>query len=157
MKRLNFNKVDPGAYTAMDGLETYVRNTSIAPLQQELIRIRVSQINGCSYCVDKHSRDALKDGASQQKVFLVSAWREAGNIFSEEERVLLQMAEEITLISQHGLSDAVYEAAVNLFGEKKTAEIIMIIVTINAWTRIGVSIHLNPAPVRNAAIQSEAE
>jgi len=145
MRRLNFNKVQPEAYTAMDALDNYVSKASIDSLQQELIRIRASQINGCAYCVDMHSRDARKAGASEQKVFLVSAWREAGNIFSEEERVLFQMTEEISLIHQHGLSDETYERCVNLFGEKKTAEIIMVIVTINAWNRISVATHLKPA------------
>src|SRR5829696_3103043 len=95
--RLNFNKVDPAAYKAMDGLDDYVAGSGIPSLQQELIRIRASQINGCAYCVDAHSRDARKAGASEQWVYLVSAWREAESIFTEEERLLLQMTEEITL------------------------------------------------------------
>jgi alkylhydroperoxidase family enzyme len=83
-------------------------------------------------------------------VLLISAWREAGNLFSEEERVLFQMTEEITLIHEDGLSDEVYEKAIALFGEAQTAQIIMAIATINAWNRIGVATQLRP-PVRKQA------
>lgn len=143
--RLNFGKVQPAAYTAMDALDTYVSNTSIGRLYQELIRIRASQINGCAYCVNAHSYDALTHGEQQQRVLLVSAWREAGNIFTDEERLLFQMTEEISLIHQHGLSDETYDKSIALFGEERTAEIIMIIVTINAWNRIGVSAKMSPS------------
>lgn len=143
-KRLNFNTVEPAAYTAMDALDQYVHNTSIDKSHQELIRIRASQINGCAFCVDMHSRDARKSGESEQRVYLVSAWREAGDIFSAEERLLLQMTEEITLIHQNGLSDTTYEQAISLFGEQRTAQIIMVIITINAWNRIGVSTKMHP-------------
>jgi len=143
--RLNFGKVQPAAYTAMDALDTYVSNTSVGRLYQELIRIRASQINGCAYCVNAHSYDALAHGEQQQRVLLVSAWREAGNIFTEEERLLLQMTEEISLIHQHGLSDETYDKSIALFGEERTAEIIMIIITINAWNRIGVAAKMSPS------------
>jgi AhpD family alkylhydroperoxidase len=144
--RLSFSKVQPEAYRAMDALDSYVNNSGIDPLHQEFIRIRASQINGCAYCVDAHSRDARKAGASEQLVYLISAWREAGNIFTEEERLLFRMTEEITQIQQHGLTDEVYEQAITLFGEQKTAKIIMIIITINAWNRIGVATTMKPAP-----------
>ena len=144
--RLSFSKINPEAYTAMDALDNYVANTGIDPLLQEFIRIRASQINGCAYCVDTHSRDARKAGASEQRVFLISAWREAGSIFTEEERLILKMTEEITLIHQKGLQQSTYEEALSLFGEQKTARIMMIIITINAWNRIGVATELKPAP-----------
>lgn len=144
-KRINFNDVQPGAYAAMDALDTYVEQTSIDKFQRELIKIRASQLNGCAYCVDAHSHDALKLGATYQKVLLISAWREAENIFSKEERLLLQMTEEITLIHQHGLSDESYMKSIEIFGEEKTAQIIMAIITINAWNRIGVATKLHPA------------
>jgi AhpD family alkylhydroperoxidase len=85
-KRINFNKVQPAAYTAMDALDNYVDNSSIDKLHKELIKIRASQLNGCGYCVDMHSHDALKLGDSLQRVLLVSAWREAGSLFSDEEK-----------------------------------------------------------------------
>ncbi|HEV8504882.1 MAG TPA: carboxymuconolactone decarboxylase family protein [Chitinophagaceae bacterium] len=143
-KRINFNDVQPGAYDAMDALDKFVNETSIDKLHREFIKIRASQINGCAYCVDSHSHDALKLGESLQKILLISAWREAKNIFSEEERLLFRMTEEITLIHQHGLSEEAYQRAIQLWGEEKTAQIIMVIITINAWNRIGVASELRP-------------
>jgi AhpD family alkylhydroperoxidase len=143
-KRINFNDVQPGAYDAMDALDKFVNETSIDNLHREFIKIRASQINGCAYCVDSHSYDALKLGESLQKILLISAWREAKNIFSEEERLLFRMTEEITLIHQHGLSEEAYQRAIQLWGEEKTAQIIMVIITINAWNRIGVASELRP-------------
>jgi len=144
-KRINFNTVQPTAYDAMDALDQFVDGSAVDRAHRELIKIRASQINGCAYCVDAHSHDALKQGESLQRVLLVSAWREAGEIFSEEERLLFQMTEEITLIHTGGLSDAVYEKAIAFFGEEKTAQLIMVITTINAWNRIGVATQLRPA------------
>jgi AhpD family alkylhydroperoxidase len=144
-KRIDFNTVQPAAYDAMDALDQFVDRSSIDKLHRELIKIRASQINGCAYCVDMHSHDALKLGESLQKVLLVSAWREARGHFSEEERLLFQLTEEITLIHLHGLSDETYSKAIELFGEEKTAQIIMAIVTINAWNRIGVATQLSPS------------
>src|SRR5262245_17657928 len=143
-KRIDFNLVKPAAYDAMDALDQYVKKSAISKVLQELIRIRASQINGCAYCVDGHSADARKLGESEQRIFLVGTWREAGDIFTEEERVVLQMTEDITLIHQHGLSNSLYEKAIQLFGEEKTAELIMAIITINAWNRIGVATQLRP-------------
>lgn len=143
-KRIDFNVVYPCAYDTMELLDKFVDNIPVAQSLKEFIRIRASQINGCAYCVDAHSRDARRAGESEQRVFLVSAWREAGDIFSEEERTVFQMTEEITLIHRHGLSDAVYETAIRLFGEELTAQLIIAIVTINAWNRIGVATQLRP-------------
>src|SRR6476646_1361211 len=144
-KRINFNDVQPGAYDAMEALDKFVDETSIDKLHKEFIKIRASQINGCAYCVDAHSHDALNLGESLQKVLLISAWREAKNIFSEEEQLLFQVTEEITLIHQHGLSDETYRKAIQVFGEEKTAQVIMAIVTINARNRIGVATELRPS------------
>lgn len=146
-KRINFSVVQPGAYTAMDALDKFVEASTVNKHSIELIKIRASQINGCAYCVDMHSHDALKQGESLQRVLLISAWKEAGNIFSEEERLLFKMTEEITLIHQHGLSDESYAKSIEVFGEEQTAQIIMIIITINAWTRIGVAAEMTP-PLR---------
>ena len=143
-KRINFNDVQPSAYDAMEALDKFVDETSIDKLHKEFIKIRASQINGCAYCVDAHSHDALKLGETLQKVLLISAWREAKNIFSEEEQLLFRMTEEITLIHQHGLGDETYGKAIQVFGEEMTAQIIMSIVTINAWNRIGVATELRP-------------
>jgi AhpD family alkylhydroperoxidase len=142
--RFEMVKVQPAAYKAMNALEHFIRASSITPLEREMINIKASQINGCAYCVNKHTRDARKLGESEQRIYLISVWREAPNVFSEEEQLLLEMTEEITLIQQHGLSDFLYEKAIALWGEEKTAQVIMAIITINAWNRIGVGLKMHP-------------
>jgi len=142
--RFNMAVVEPGAYKAMEGLDDFIANTSVPQLQQELIRIRTSQINGCAYCVNMHTSDARKHGESDKRMHLISVWKEAGNIFTEEEQLLLAMTEEITLIHQHGLSDVLYEKAINVLGKEKTAQVIMTIIGMNAWNRIGVSLKMHP-------------
>jgi len=142
--RFKMNLVQPEAYKAMYALEKYLSTSAIDPLHKELIKIRASQINGCAFCLNMHTHDARKLGETEQRIYVMSAWREARNLFSEEEQLLLEMTEEITLIHQHGLSDALYEKAIKLFGEEKTAQIIMSIITINGWNRIAVALHMEP-------------
>jgi len=137
-------KVQPAAYKAMDALDKYMESTSIDKRHYELIKIRASQINGCAYCVDAHTGDALNLGMEARKLYLVGVWREAPNFFTAEEQLLLAITEEITLIHQHGLSESLYQQALSTFGEEKTAQVIMGIITINAWNRIGVSLNMHP-------------
>jgi AhpD family alkylhydroperoxidase len=143
--RFSMKTVQPAAYKAINALEHYLETTGITPFQHEMIRIRASQINGCAYCVDAHTNDARKLGASERRLTLISVWKEAQDIFSEEERTILAMTDEITLIHQHGLSQKTYDKAVAIFGEEKTAQIMMAVITINAWNRIGVGLRMKPA------------
>ena len=142
--RLKMAIVQPEAYKALSALDKYIDTSGIDKLQREMIKIRASQINGCAYCVNHHSKDARSLGETEQRVYLISVWREAPNVFNEEEQLLLAITEEVTLIHQHGLSDLLYEKAIAVFGEEKTAQIIMAIITINAWNRIGVSLNMHP-------------
>ncbi|HYF29626.1 MAG TPA: carboxymuconolactone decarboxylase family protein [Chitinophagaceae bacterium] len=142
--RFKMGSVQPLAYKAMDALDKYVSNASLEPRYKELIRIRASQINGCAYCVNYHSGDALKLGESPQKLLLLNVWRESPNVFSKEEQLLLEMTEELTFIHRHGLSDDVYERLIATFGEEKTAQAIMTAIVINAWNRIGVGLKMEP-------------
>lgn len=142
-KRINIAKTDGAAYKAMLGLEGYLQTTAISKTLKELIKIRASQINGCAYCIDMHTKDALKNGETTQRIFLLNAWNET-SLFTEEEKVVLAMTEEITLISQHGLSEETYDAAKEFFEDNVIAQIIMAIVTINAWNRIAISTQLEP-------------
>lgn len=142
--RFKMVAVQPGAYKAMNALDQFNNNSVIIPLQQEMIKIRASQINGCAYCVNIHARNARKLGESEQRIYLMSVWREAPNVFTEEEQLILAMTEEITLIHQIGLSDQLYNRAVGLWGEERTAQTIMVIITINAWNRIGVGLNMHP-------------
>ncbi len=151
-KRVNFGKVQPGAYDALEALDAFVEHSSISKEYRELIKIRASQLNGCSYCTDAHSHDALKINIPLQKVLLVSAWREAANVFSDEERLLFRITEEVTLIHLHGLSDETYYKAIELFGETLTVQIVMAVIAINAWNRIGVAAQLHPS-LRNKTMQ----
>jgi AhpD family alkylhydroperoxidase len=144
MSRFKMGKVQPAAYKAMDALDKYLETSSIDKRHRELIKIRASQINGCAYCVNDHTGDALKLGEDPKRLYLVSVWKEAPNVFSEEEQLLFAITEEITLIHQHGLSEELYQKALALFGEEKTAQIIMAAITINAWNRIGVSLNMHP-------------
>lgn len=143
-KRIGIPELQPEAYKALKGLENYTAQTSLDPLHKELIKIRASQLNGCSFCLNMHVKDARKKGMSEEKAFLISAWREAENVFSEEELLLLQLTEEVTLIGKQGLTDATYDKAIELFGEVKTVEIIMCVITINGWNRMAVTTRLQP-------------
>lgn len=147
--RFKMVKVQPGAYKAMNALDQFIKSSMIPLQHREMINIRASQINGCAYCVDIHTSDARKLNETEQRIYLMSVWREAPNVFSEEELLLLEMTEEITLIHKHGLSDMLYRKALELWGEARTAQVIMAINTINAWNRIGVALKMYPEPVRS--------
>lgn len=142
-ERLNVGAVQPAAYQAMAALEKYLSTTGIDPLQKELIKIRASQINGCAYCVNAHTQDARRLGETEQRINLVAVWRESPQ-FTVAERTVLALTEEVTLISRQGVSDDTYNKAIAIFGEEVTAQLLMAIVTINAWNRIGVSTRMKP-------------
>lgn len=142
-KRFKMNEVEPGAYKPLQALSNYVAGSSLSPLQQEMVKIRASQINGCAYCVNKHTKDARALGETEQRLYLLPVWRESPQ-FNEEERLMLEMTEEITLLHRHGLSEEVYQRAIALLGQEKTAHVIMAIININAWNRIGVSLRMQP-------------
>lgn len=135
--RVNILQTQPDAYKAMMGLEKYMASTSLTPTHKELIKIRASQINGCAFCINMHTTDARKLGETEQRIYLLNAWRET-TLYTPEERAILAMTEEVTLI-QHHLSKETYDNARELFDEKYIAEIIMMITTINAWNRIAIA------------------
>ena len=138
MKRIDIKDLEPNAYKAMSGMEQYIRNSQISPLLRELIKIRASQINGCAYCIDMHTQEALKIGETPRRIFAISAWKESP-LFTEEERAVLQLTEEVTLISGDGVSDDTYNKVLEFFGENVLAQIIMQVIIINSWNRIAVS------------------
>ncbi len=139
-KRIKIDEIEPGAYKAMIGLESYLGTSQLSKTHKELIKIRASQINGCAFCIDMHTKDALKSGETNQRIFLLNAWKET-DLFTEEEKVLLAITEEVTLIHRKGLTNETYNRAKQLFDENYIAQIIMAVVTINAWNRISVSTH----------------
>lgn len=135
--RIVIPNVAPEAYQALLNLEKYISSTSLTPTHKELIKIRASQINGCAYCINMHTADARKYGISEQRIYLISAWREA-DVYTEEEKAILALTEQVTLIGNH-VSDEVYQNAANLFDEKYLAEIILAIITINSWNRLAIT------------------
>ncbi|MEO6851852.1 MAG: carboxymuconolactone decarboxylase family protein [Mucilaginibacter sp.] len=144
MKRLEMGKIFPAAYKLLTELDIEIKKTGLNPLWLEMLKIRASQLNGCAYCLNKHTKDAIKLGEKSERLYVLSAWREAGNWFSNEEQIILSMTEEITLIGQHGISDTVYDNATSVFGEETLAKLIMAIISINAWNRIGVGLNMHP-------------
>jgi len=141
--RINIEKTEPAAIKAMYGLEGYLATTSITKTHKELVKIRASQINGCAFCINMHTKDARKNGETEQRIYLLNAWRET-TLFTEEEKAVLALTEEITLISKGGVSTETYQKAITLFSENYVAQLIMLAVTINAWNRIAVTTQLQP-------------
>ncbi len=125
----------------MYDLSITVNQSSLTPIQKELIKIRASQINGCGFCLDMHTADALNVGEKKERIFLLNAWKES-DLFSEEEKAMLAIVEEVTLIHSKGLTDATYREAQNFFNQQEIAEIIMTTVVINAWNRIATGTNL---------------
>lgn len=136
--RIDIQAIEPNAYTAMFALEGYVRSTQLNFTWRELIKIRASQINGCAYCIEMHTADARKHGETESRIYALSAWRESP-LFTDEERALLMLTEEVTLIANHGLSDGTYTELQKYFDDITIAQAIMQVVTINSWNRIAVS------------------
>ena len=142
-KRKFLKDVDPLAFETMLGFEKYLALSSLTKTHAELIKIRVSQINKCSYCIDKHIQDALKYGEDPRRIYLLSAWRET-SFFSDEERAILELLEEITLISESGVSDRVHDNALNILGQKYLTEVMLAIIAMNAWNRVGITTAREP-------------
>lgn len=140
-KRVDINHAQPQAYKAMYALEGYLATTQLTKMQRDLIKIRASQINRCAYCIDMHTKEALKNGETYQRIFLLGAWRET-DVFTAEEKAILAITEEVTLIAKEGLSDETYKKAEKFFDEKYIAQIIMAVVAINGWNRIAVSTNM---------------
>ena len=135
-------KAAPEAYKAMLALEKYIGTTTLTVAHKDLIKIRASQINGCAYCIDLHSREAREHGETEQRIYGLNAWRDTP-FYSDEEKAVLALTEEITLISRH-VSDETYDRAAALLGETYLGEAIMAIITINAWNRIGIATGMQP-------------
>lgn len=141
-QRINIKLLEPGAYKAMLALENYLGATKLDRVLKNLIKLRASQINGCAFCIELHSVEALKDGEDQRRIFALSAWKESP-LFSEKEKALLAITDEVTLISEQGLTDSTFAAASTFFTENEIAQIVIQIGTINIWNRIAISTHMS--------------
>jgi AhpD family alkylhydroperoxidase len=141
--RIPVYKVSPELYEAMMVLSNAAAK-DIDPEVAELIKIRASQMNHCAFCLDMHTRDARKHGVSEQKLDVLAAWEEAGDLFTERERAALALTEAITNLGDGHVSDEVYSRAAAVFSERELGQVIAMAVTINAWNRINVTIRLAP-------------
>ncbi|HEV2782381.1 MAG TPA: carboxymuconolactone decarboxylase family protein [Actinophytocola sp.] len=138
---MNIAKLAPEAYKHMYGLEQFLANSTLPATIKELVKLRVSQLNGCGFCVDMHSHDLKAAGETDERLFTVVAWREAP-YFTEQERAALALAEEATRLGPEGVSDAVWDKAKEQFDEQTLAALVVAIATINAWNRYGVTLRL---------------
>lgn len=141
--RINFTKVDPKSYQAMAGVESYVRQSGLEQPLLELIRMRASQINGCAYCLDMHSKDARAAGETEQRLYELNAWEEAP-FYSERERAALAWTESLTLVSETHVPDGVFERVKKQFSEAEIVALSMAIVSINAWNRLAIAMRAVP-------------
>jgi len=145
-RRINLNRVSPKVYQAVIALNEAAAE-DLDPDLEELIKIRASQLNHCAFCLDMHNTDARKRGVSEQKLAVLAAWEEAGDLFSEQEQAALALTEEITDLTHRKVSDEVYARAAAAFSERELGQVIAMALTINAWNRIGVTTRL-PLPKR---------
>jgi AhpD family alkylhydroperoxidase len=136
-QRIDYQKASPGAFQAMLAMETYVRRCGLEPALVELVKTRVSQINGCAFCLDMHTKDARAAGESEQRLYLLAAWRET-TFYTPRERAALAWAEALTQLPGNEVSDALYEEVRRQFDEKSMVDLTMAVIAINGWNRLAV-------------------
>ena len=133
--RIDFTKVPPRAMQAMFGLQNYVNDSGLERSLLELVKMRASQINGCAHCLDMHSKDARAAGETEQRLYLLNAWRET-DLYSARERAALEWTEALTLVAEDHVPDPVYAAVREHFNETELANLSLAVVAINGWNRI---------------------
>lgn len=142
-RRLNMASAFPEAYKKVGELDQIISNSSLDTTLQELIKIRASQINGCAYCIDLHTKDARKKGETEQRIYAISVWKES-NFFTEKEKAVLALTEAVTLISEDQVPDSIYKNVESHFSKEEVSEILMAIIVINSFNRIAISTKLLP-------------
>jgi AhpD family alkylhydroperoxidase len=142
--------VPKDALQALYGLEQYIRKSGLEAKLLELVRMRASQINGCAYCLDMHSKDARAEGETEQRLYGLSAWRETP-YYSDRERVALEWTESVTLVSRDQVPDELYERARRHFSEAELVNLTLAVVTINAWNRLAISFRAVPGSYQRQA------
>lgn len=141
--RFNYRSANPEAFRTMLKLEEFIKSSGLDVRLYEIIKIRASQINGCAFCLDMHTRDLRNMGETEQRIYLLSAWREAP-FYSDKERAVLELTEAVTRISEQGVPQDVYERVRAHFDEGEYVTLIMAINTINAWNRLAISTGMFP-------------
>jgi AhpD family alkylhydroperoxidase len=142
--RLDYTKASPGGVKALGGVYGYVVQSGLEEVLVDLVYLRVSQINGCAYCLDMHTRDLVKLGVKPEKLALVQAWHEAGPLFSDREKAALAWAESVTRVAETHVPDADFERAARVFSEKELADLTMAIGLMNAYNRLAISFRREP-------------
>jgi AhpD family alkylhydroperoxidase len=142
--RLVYAQEEPESVKVMMQLEGYARGTGLSRSLLELIKIRASQINGCAFCLNMHTKEARAAGETEQRIYCLNAWRDAP-FYTDIERVVLELTEAVTLISQQGVSDDLYERVRRHFDAKQYVQLLMVINTINAWNRLSIATRAVPA------------
>jgi AhpD family alkylhydroperoxidase len=146
-KRLDYHQIAPAGVKALGGVYSYIVQSSLSPVLVDLAYLRVSQINNCAYCLDMHTRDLLNKGVKVEKLALVQAWEEAGNLFDERERAALAWAESVTLVAETGIPDEAYEAARAVFDERELVDLTIAISLMNTYNRMAISFRNTPQAV----------
>ena len=149
--RLDYMKIAPGGIKALGGVYGYVVQSGLPAELVELVYLRISQINNCAYCLDIHTRDLIKKGVTIEKLALLQAWPEAGEVFSERERAALAWAETVTLVSETGIPDEAFEAAHAVFQEKELVDLTIAIGLMNTYNRLAISFRKTPQAVLQTA------
>ena len=149
--RLNSYQAAPGVMKAMMALEAEVAQSGLEPSLVELVKIRASQINGCAFCLHMHTRDARARGETEQRIYLLDAWRESP-LYSERERAALAWTEAVTLVSHTHVPEEVYEQAKTIFTDEELVKLTLLVVAINAWNRFAIAFRaIHPMTVKAAA------
>lgn len=150
--RLNYAKVAPGVYDAMDALDQYLSKCALEEPLLHLVRLRASQINGCAYCLDMHWKDLCALGEKEQRLYSLDAWRECP-YYSERERAALAWTEAVTLITNGHVPEAIYEEVRPHFSEKELSDLTLAVATINAWNRLSIAARLVPGNYQPAKLK----
>ena len=154
-QRINAYEKAQGALQAMFGLKKYLDKSSLEENLLMLLDFRVSQINGCAYCLDMHSKDLRAAGETEQRIYLLSAWRESP-FYTERERAALAWAESVTLLNNGEVSDEVYEQAKKQFSEQELIDLTMAVVAINGWNRLNIAFRTTPGTYQPGAFSAHA-
>ena len=142
-ERLNFANVSPNALKAMLEVEKFAATSGLEPTLYELVKIRNSQINGCAFCLDMHTKEARKAGETEQRLYALSAWRETP-FYTGRERAALEWTEALTLISENNVPDSIYDSVRRQFDEKELVCLTMAVIAINGWNRLAISFRTVP-------------
>jgi len=143
-KRLDYNQIAPAGVKALGGVYGYVMQSRLPAALVELVYLRISQINNCAYCLDTHTRDLLKKGVGIEKLALVQAWREAGDLFDARERAALAWAETVTRVAETNVPEEAYQAARAVFDERELVDLTIAISLMNAYNRMAISFRNTP-------------